>query len=354
MTSVIDSPTSVRSGDELPIEPLASYLNSLFGRVADLSVKQYRGGHSNLTYLLTHGDKEMILRRPPVGSKVATAHDMSREFKVLSALSGSFGKAPEPILFCEDEEVIGAPFYLMERLSGIVLRRKPPPDLTLDPATCGKLCEHLVDALAELHSLPFAELGLGELGRPDGYVERQVGGWTKRYQKAKTSELAEADRVAAWLAENQPSSSRASLIHNDFKFDNLILKPETFEVAGILDWEMSTVGDPLMDLGTSLSYWIEASDPPDMRALAFAPTELPGMWSRAEIIARYEQRTGTRVKGPLFYYVFGLFKLAVIVQQIYFRYAKGLTSDKRFAGLGRAAEVLLSHADRCIIDSPFE
>jgi len=346
--SSIDSPKSVRPGEELDRAALGHYLEKTFGASSnassELEIEQFRGGHSNLTYLLKFGGREMILRRPPVGSKVATAHDMGREFRVLSALSAHYPKAPKPLAHEEDHDIIGASFYLMERVRGVILRRKVPAGLELSESACNTLCENLIATLAELHCLDYGAIGLGELGRPNGYVERQVTGWSKRYLKSQTDEIPEATSVAEWLASNQPSGDRAGLIHNDFKFDNLVLDPSSLDVIGILDWEMSTVGDPLMDLGTSLSYWVEASDPAPMIELAFAPTAKPGMWTRAQLLTRYQELTGETVDAPRFYYVFGLFKLAVIVQQIYYRYAKGLTQDPRFATLGQAAQVLLIHA----------
>lgn len=344
MSTNRDLPTAVRAGEELPSDALAAYLAGVFNENSPLTIEQFRGGHSNLTYLLRYGERELVLRRPPRGSKVATAHDMGREFRVLSALSKHYDKAPRPINHCENADIIGAPFYLMERVDGIVLRRKAPAELNLDAQRCKRLCQNLVDTLAELHTIDFKDIGLGELGRPAGYIERQVTGWTKRYENSKTDEYPEAQEVAEWLAANQPESDRAALIHNDFKFDNLVLDRETLEVVGILDWEMSTVGDPWMDLGTTLCYWVEAGDPPPMQQLAFAPTSLPGMWTRAEIIERYQERTNARIESPLFFYVFGLYKLAGVVQQIYYRYAQGLTKDERFATLGQAAHMLLLHA----------
>ena len=348
MSSGVDRAGSVRDGEELPSEALSAYLAGVLGNSADLTIEQFRGGHSNLTYLLRYGDRDVVLRRPPVGSKVATAHDMGREYRVLSALAENYNKAPRPIAHCTDESVIGAPFYLMERVKGIVLRRKPPKGLDLEPQTCSRLCENLVDTLAELHSLDYKAIGLGELGRPAGYIERQVTGWTKRYEKSKTDDIPDARSVARWLDENMPTTTRAALIHNDFKFDNLVLDPESLEVVGILDWEMSTVGDPWMDLGTMLCYWVEAGDPPPMIHLAFAPTARPGMWTRAALIDRYQQRTGAAIEAPLFFYAFGLYKTAVVVQQIYYRFAKGLTTDERFATLGQAAQLLLAQAAAAI------
>lgn len=346
-----DRPGRVREGEELPLEPLRDFLDKTLGAGAgaDLEVEQFPGGHSNLTYLLRCGGRELVLRRPPFGSKVKSAHDMGREHRVLSALSPSYPLAPKTIAFCDDVAVIGASFYLMERVVGVILRRDPPAGTELGPSRCATLSRTLIDTLAELHAIDYQAVGLGELGRPVGFVDRQVSGWTARYTKAQTDDIDAIEQVAAWLADNKPSGTRAALIHNDFKLDNIVLDPDDLgAVRGILDWEMCTVGDPWMDLGTSLCYWVEADDPPECRELRFGPTTYPGMWTRRQLVDRYQERSGTAIDNPLFFYAFGLFKTAVVVQQIYYRYAKGLTKDPRFARLGPAAGVLASQAARAI------
>ncbi len=350
-----DNPNTVRSGEELPHGPLSVFISSVLGTSATLdeatasarpmSVEQFRGGHSNLTYLLRFGKDEMVLRRPPFGSNVATAHDMSREFRVLEALGGHYDKVPRVFAYCDDIKVIGAPFYLMERVRGLIIRRDIPSELKIDEVAADMLSRTMIETLAELHQVDYKAAGLDELGRPSGYVGRQVAGWSKRYAKSKTDEIPEAELVATWLAGNQPSSERAALIHNDFKFDNMVLDPSDLSrVRGILDWEMSTIGDPWMDLGTSLCYWVEATDPKELQALAFGPTSSPGMWTRKQLIEHYGTVTGPPVENPTFFYIFGLFKLAVVVQQIYFRFASGHTQDPRFEKLGHAAGVLLRQA----------
>jgi aminoglycoside phosphotransferase (APT) family kinase protein len=244
----------------------------------------------------------------------------------------------------------------MERITGLILRRKPPDGFELDEARADTLSRTLIDTLAALHRIDFAAIGLGDLGRPEGYIERQVNGWTERYREAQTDEVAEIDEVAAWLAAELPARvvdrrlgpARAALIHNDFKYDNMVLDPETLEVRGILDWEMSTVGDPWMDLGTALCYWVEAGDEPGIRGLAFGPTAAPGMWTRAQLLDRYREITGDEIDRPLFYYVFGLFKLAGVVQQIYVRYVRGHTRDPRFAAFGHAVVMLARQAAQAI------
>jgi aminoglycoside phosphotransferase (APT) family kinase protein len=251
--------------------------------------------------------------------------------------------------YCEDASVLGAPFYLMERLAGLVIRKALPPSLAESPALCRRLSLALVDNLATLHGLDLEAAGLGGFGKPQGYVRRQIEGWAKRWVDAQTEEVPAMNEAAAWLAATMPAESGAALIHNDYKLDNILLDPaDPARITGLLDWEMATVGDPLMDLGTALSYWVEASDPPAFQQLRVSPTIAPGFITRQEYVDRYSERTGRAVEQPVYYYVYGLFKLAVILQQIYFRYAKGYTRDERFAGLGDVAKGLGQHAREAI------
>ena len=348
---MIDAARPPRPGEELDAGSLAAYLAAELPGAAGqpIAIEQFPGGHSNLTYLVTIGERELVLRRPPVGSKVKSAHDMGREVRVLSRLAPAWSPAPRPILHCEDESILGCPFYLMERRRGVILRREPPPDLVIEPATARRLSEVLVDGLAELHAIDFTAIGLGDLGHPEGYVQRQVRGWTERYAGSRTDELPVVERVAAWLAAHLPPSPAPALIHNDYKYDNIVLDPSDLtRVAGVLDWEMATVGDPLMDLGTSLAYWVEAGDPPAMIAMRFGPTTLPGMMSRAEVAARYAARTGRSIDHIGFYYAFGLFKTAVVAQQIYWRWKQGLTRDPRFEPFLLAVSALCDQAAQSI------
>jgi len=331
----VDEPGPVRTGEELPLERLTPYLRAVLGGSrGDVRVAQFSGGHSNLTYLVRVDGREVVLRRPPFGSKVKSAHDMGREFAVLSKLSPVYPRAPRVIAFCEDESVLGAKFYLMERVPGLILRRRLPPGLRLDPPLVRRLSESFVDGLVALHSIDWRAAGLADFGRPEGYAERQVRGWTQRYRDAQTDDVPEMNAAAEWLAAHLPSPSGAAIIHNDYKYDNLVLDPgDLTRVVGLLDWEMSTLGDPLMDLGTALCYWVEARDSDGMRALAFGPTALPGSLTRRELVDRYAEASGRAVDHADFHYCFGLFKTAVVVQQIYYRYRQGLTSDPRFAAM---------------------
>ncbi len=339
---MLDQPRDVRHGEELPITNLTAYLREhLPQHSGELSIKQFPSGHSNLTFLLQAGEQELVLRRPPFGANIKTAHDMSREYKILSHLHPVYDKVPRPLLYCDDESIIDAPFYVMERVRGMVLRAKPPQGLTLTPEVMRDLSLAFVDNLAAIHAIDYSAAGLGDLGKPQGYAARQVRGWTERYANAKTDDIPDIERVAAWLAEHIPPESGAALIHNDYKYDNLVLDPNDLRnIRAVLDWEMATIGDPLMDLGTSLGYWVEANDPEELRALAFGPTMLPGNLTRAEIVQRYTQVSGRDVSHIQFYYIYALFKIAVIVQQIYNRYKKGFSQDPRFANMIDVVRVL--------------
>lgn len=312
-----------------------------------LRIEQFPGGHSNLTYLVRVGDRDWVLRRPPFGTKVKTAHDMGREYRILSKLSTVYPPAPRPILYCDDTSVLGAPFYLMERIRGVIIRKEVPEGVSLTPGLLSRMGEALIDNLAVLHLLDYKAVGLGELGRPDGYVERQVTGWSKRYVDSQTDAIPEIDETAEWLAKNRPPESGTGIIHNDYKYDNLVLDPaDLTRIIGVLDWEMSTVGDPWMDLGTTLSYWVQADDDEPLKAIGFGPTHLPGNPTRKELAERYALKTGRAVTNLPFYYCFALFKTAVVLQQIYYRYKQGLTKDERFSMFIMGVQVLAHAAQR--------
>lgn len=350
MDEEIDDAGPVRAGEELPVAALEVYLRGrLPGLSGPLVVEQFTRGFSNLTYLLRIGGDELVLRRPPFGNAVKSAHDMGREYRVLSKLGPAYPPAPRPLLFCDDPAVMDAPFYVMERRRGVILRQRLPAGLTIDAPEARRLSTALVDALADLHAIDYRAAGLGDLGKPEGYVARQVAGWSDRYARARTDDLPAMDRVSGWLAGHMPGESAPALIHNDFKYDNLVLDPRDLtRIAAVLDWEMATVGDPLMDLGTTLGYWVEADDPEPLRRQATGPTALPGSLTRRELVARYAERTGRDVADAPFYYAFGLFKIAVIVQQIYARYVRGHTRDARFARLDELVAVLADQADRAV------
>lgn len=340
-----DRAAEVRAGEELDLARLEPFLRSRFPENdGPLTVQQFPSGHSNLTYFVSFAGREMVLRRPPFGSKVKSAHDMGREYRVLSRLHSVY-PAPRALLYCDDAEVLGAPFYLMERIHGIILRRKMPAGLQISAEKARQLDESFIDALARLHSLDYAAIGLGDLGKPEGYLERQVRGWIERYHGSKTHDLPEVELVSAWLKEHLPAQSGAALIHNDYKFDNMVLDADDItQVKGVLDWEMCTLGDPLSDLGTAIAYWVEKDDPPELQSVHWGPTTLPGSLGRNQLVQRYAEKTGRDVSDIVYYYVFALFKTAVITQQIYYRYHHGLTKDARFAALLDVTRVLLGTA----------
>jgi len=345
--SWLDSARLPRRGEELDLRSVEEYLKrSLPGLKGELAIEQFPSGHSNLTYLLRLGETELVLRRPPFGAKgIKAGHDMGREFRILSRLHQVYPPAPQPLAYCTDEGVMGAPFYVMERKQGVILRRDPPPGLNLDPGTMRKLCGSLIDNLAAIHAVDYEAIGLGDLGRPEGFLARQVQGWAERYEKARTDEIPEVGPVVAWCRQNVPASPAPALIHNDYKFDNVVLDPRDLtRIIGVLDWEMSTIGDPLLDLGVTLSYWVQDNDPEEVQLFRTLPTNLPGAYTRREVVEHYARRTGRDVSRLVFYYAFALFKLAVIAQQIYFRYAKGFTRDERFALMLPGARILVKHA----------
>jgi len=323
----------IRQGEELNAENLVQFLReNLRIKTDEIEISQFPGGSSNLTYCVRIDADEFVLRCPPFGNQVKSAHDMSREFNVLSKLSKVYKPAPKPLVYCADESVIGSEFYLMERRNGLIIRGKSPAALENSPALQRKVCESFIGNLVELHSLDYTQIGLGDLGKPEGYAVRQTVGWTKRYFNAKTDEHAELETAIEWLNQNIPASDGAALIHNDYKFDNVMLNAENLtEIVAVLDWEMTTIGEPLMDLGSSLAYWMSKKEGDAMLSMPFNPRVLMENITRLELVEMYEEKSGKTVSDMLFYYVFGTFKLAVIAQQIYFRYARGFTRDKRFA-----------------------
>ena len=332
---MLDQAADIRKGEELDQAKLEAYLQQQKAGFSTLkAIKQFPGGYSNLTYLLETDRGEYVLRRPPFGANIKTAHDMSREFRVLSALEGIYDKIPRPLLYCEDETVIGAPFYIMERVKGVILRGALYKKIDLGPGLMRAISEAAVDNLAALHSIDIEATGLASMGKPEGYISRQVEGWTKRYYKAETDTVQSMNELAGWMEKNQPRDSRAGLIHNDYKYDNLVLQEgQLSRILAVLDWEMATVGDPLMDLGTSLAYWTEPPEAQMMPLAAGNLTWLPGNLSRAEVVERYTAQSRREARNILFFYVYGTFKIGVIAQQIYARYRKGHTKDERFAGL---------------------
>lgn len=330
-----DETIPVRSDEQFDVRQLGDYLaGKLPGSDQPLTVRQFGGGAANLTYLLDYGSHEYVLRRPPLGPVAASAHDMSREFRVLSVLYQAFPYAPRAFLFCDDESVIGAPFFVMERRHGVVVRKSMPEAFAGQPDAGRRMSEALVDALAEFHAVDYEALGLSDLGKPDGFIDRQIEGWNRRWHAARTTDLADMDAVYAWLKANQPDNAFVSLVHNDYKLDNVMLAAnDPGRIVAIFDWDMCTLGDPLSDLGALLTYWTEPEDPPYLQATAMMPVGYPGFLSRSELVTRYAEKSGRAVEHIHFYHALGLFRLTVIVAQIYIRYRRGQTQDPRFAAM---------------------
>lgn len=324
-----------RQGVELPGEP---------------EIAQFAGGASNLTYLLRFADRDLILRRPPFGQRAGTAHDMVREARVMQALRPVYPYVPRIIAICEDEAVLGCPFYVMERLDGIILRRDLPAGMELAPEAATALCHAMLDRLVDLHQVDWQAAGLEQLGKGAGYVARQLAGWSQRFAAAQTDDVPGCEDVIQWLQQHAPAQDAATtLIHNDWRFDNLVLDPQQPErIIGVLDWEMATLGDPLMDLGNALAYWAQADDDPVFLSMRQQPTHLPGMLTRAEVVRAYGERMGLDVSNFAFYEVFGVFRLAVIVQQIWHRYRSGHTQNPKFAQFGQVAAFLLQRCRKLI------
>ncbi len=341
--TILDQPKAVRAGEELDAAKLAAFFrNALPGIDGEIAIEQFPSGFSNLTYLIKVGARELILRRPPHGTKAKTAHDMHREYRILSALKPVFPYCPTPLVYSEDPATMGCSFYVMDRIPGVIPRTNFPKGLTLSPADARRLCENMIDVWVELHAIDYRAIGLGDFGKPEGYVRRQVEGWSQRYRAARTPDAPDCEQVMRWLAANMPpDSAQPTVIHNDYKFDNLILDPQNgLRIVGVLDWEMATIGDPLMDLGCSLGYWVERGDPEPLQMMRRLPTNLEGMLTRRELVARYAEKTGRRVDRFEFYFVFGLFRLGVIAQQIYYRFFHGQTKDERFRMLVFAVKIL--------------
>ncbi|GIZ11861.1 phosphotransferase family protein [Pseudomonas sp. NCCP-436] len=332
--ALIDPSTSIRSGEELDVKIIDAYLKAnIPGLSGNAKISQFPGGASNLTYLVEYPQQEFVLRRPPFGHKAKSAHDMGREYRILNQLNAGFPYCPRAYLHCTDKSVIGAEFYVMERVRGIILRSDIPTGLNFSPEQTNALCRSFIDKLVELHSVDYAACGLASLGKPEGYVRRQIEGWSDRYEKAMTDNAPTWETIKDWLRDKMPADHpKPGLVHNDYRFDNVILDPNNpMQIIGVLDWEMTTIGDPLMDLGNTLAYWIEAGDPPPVQLMRRQPSNAPGMLTRQQFVDYYAERAGIDIRNFDFYYTYGLFRLAGIVQQIYYRFHHGQTQDKRFS-----------------------
>jgi len=337
----------VRAGEELNLASLADWLRGrIGGGEHGIAAEQFPSGHSNLTYLLQIDGREYVLRRGPLGPVAPKAHDMAREFRILQMVHPHFREAPEALHLCEDPKVLGAVFFLMERRHGLILRDEVPPQLAEAPNYAQRVSAAFVDCLIRLHAIDVSKIGLLALGKPEGFLERQVQGWTDRWHRARTDEMPKMDRVIRWLVDRRPPSPAPTLVHNDYKLDNVVLGDGcTDRIEAVLDWEMATVGDPLADLGLTLCYWawVGALEP---RAREVPPlTSQPGWYTRDQFVQRYAERTGRDLSQIGYYEVLGMFKLAVILQQIYYRFRRGQTRDSRFQNFGEQVRGLVDLAD---------
>lgn len=341
--------TNDQHTDTIPVRPdeqfdeakLAAYLEGkLPDTTSSLSVRQFGGGAANLTYLLDYGTSQYVLRRPPLGPVARSAHDMAREYKVLSVLHQAFRYAPQAFLYCDDPGIIGSDFFVMERRQGVVVRRSMPQEFASMPNASQRMSAALVDALAGFHAVDYGALGLSDLGEPDGFISRQIEGWYTRWQAARTEDLADMKSAYNWLKSNQPATSSHSLVHNDYKLDNIMFdSSDPGKVVAIFDWDMCTLGDPLNDLGALLAYWTDPTDPPYLQSMAMMPTHA-GFMTRNELVKRYATKSGRSVHDINFYHALGLFRLTVIIAQIYIRYHRGQTQDQRFAAFGPMIPVM--------------
>ena len=337
--------TAVRDEDRFDVAKMHTWLRPFINEDQLPEVMQFRSGASNLTYLLRYLGRDLVLRKPPVGTKAASAHDMKREYLIQSRLQSVYPLVPKMIALCEDQSVMGSDFYVMERVEGEIFRRDIPVGITASDISV--MADSLINGLVQLHAVD--SLILKELNKGAGYVQRQVAGWSKRYRNALTDDVPAAEKLMAWLAANQPDDVDSCIIHGDWRIDNVVFDLANARIAGVLDWELATVGDPLMDLGSALAYWVDRDDERAFASLRRQPSHLPGMPTREEFLQRYLQLSGRKCADFTFYEVFGLFRLAVIIQQIWARFRAGQTTNPAFAGFGDAVNTLINRAEGKIL-----
>lgn len=338
----VNPTVEVRKGEELDIEAVDAVLKKAVSELKGKpEVTQYPSGASNLTYALDYPERRMVLRRPPFGDKPKSGHDMHREYKVMSGLKGEI-PVPNTLYYTDDPSIIGAEFYVMDRSEGPLIHNQIPKEWNWSEKETRHLCENFFQALVDLHSVDYESVGLGGFGKPKGYVNRQITGWNRRFEAAWTKDIEKFEDVQSWLVENMPAKERgAAVIHGDYRIDNCILKAkDPTQIEAILDWEISALGDPMMDLGNTLAYWIHADDPPFMQMMVRQPSGSPGMMTRQQILDFYAEKTGADVSGFQFYYVYGIWRLAVIIQQIYARFYRGQNDNPRFKDYGQMTNAL--------------
>jgi aminoglycoside phosphotransferase (APT) family kinase protein len=333
--------TPVREEDRFDVARMHQWLQPFIGVDVLPEVQQFRSGASNLTYLLQYPDRELVLRKPPAGMKAASAHDMKREFLIQSRLQPVYPLVPSMIALCDDQSVMGSDFYVMERVVGDIFRRDVPEGVTAGDVSV--MADSLINGLVQLHAVDASILA--ELNKGPGYVQRQVEGWSKRYRNALTDDVPNGEKVMAWLEANRADDVASCVIHGDWRIDNVVFDLKQARIVGVLDWELATVGDPLMDLGSALAYWVDRDDEPAFAALRRQPSHLLGMPTRDEFVAKYLEKSGVQCADFTFYEVFGLFRLAVIIQQIWARYVAGQTTNPAFAGFGDAVNTLINRAE---------
>ncbi|MEI7696690.1 MAG: phosphotransferase family protein [Actinomycetes bacterium] len=336
--------TAVREEDRFDVAKMHAWLRSYIDEDQLPEVFQFRSGASNLTYLLRYAGRELVLRRPPVGTKAVSAHDMKREFLIQSRVQPHYPLVPKMIALCEDQSVMGSDFYVMDRVVGQIFRRDIAQGLTATDISV--LADSFINGLVKLHAVDSSILQ--ELNKGPGYVDRQVTGWSQRYRSALTDDVPDGEKIMTWLDVNKPDDSDSCIIHGDWRIDNIVFDLEKANIVGVLDWELATVGDPLMDLGSALAYWIDRDDEPAFASLRRQPSHLPGMPTREEFVARYLQLSGRKCEDFTFYEIFGLFRLSVIIQQIWARYRAGQTTNPAFAEFGNAVRILINRAEGMI------
>jgi aminoglycoside phosphotransferase (APT) family kinase protein len=345
--SLQDETIAIRAGEDFDLPKVEQYLRDHIEGLSEgsLLVRQFPSGASNLTYLLQIGDWEGVLRRPPFGPVPPKAHDMERESGLLRKISPVFPLAPMPYFFCNDLSILGVPFYVMERRKGVVVNDSFPHGVTPTQELCGQISQTVVETLAQIHAINWQAAGLSEFGHPDGFLSRQVKGWIERYFRAQTDDIPQVETLTRLLAEHVPQSPETTLIHNDFKLNNMLLDANDLtRVMAVLDWEMATIGDPLFDLAITLSYWVNADDPEELRTILPTVTTMPGFIRRENFMEIYAQKSGRDLSSLDFYMIFAYFKLAVIIQQIYVRWKRGQTRDERFGAFGNRVRALIEYS----------
>ncbi|HJT57374.1 MAG TPA: phosphotransferase family protein [Ktedonobacteraceae bacterium] len=349
--SVQDETIAIRAGENFDVPKVEQYLRDHIEGLGPttLQVRQFPSGASNLTYLLQVGDWEGVLRRPPFGPVPPKAHDMEREAGLLRKISPVFPLAPMPYFFCNDLSILGVPFYVMERRKGVVVNDAFPPGVTPTEELCSRMSQTVVETLVQIHAIDWQAAGLSEFGHPEGFLARQVKGWIERYFRAQTDDIPQVVPLTSWLAEHVPQSPPATLIHNDFKLNNMLLASDDLSrVTAVLDWEMTTIGDPLFDLAITLSYWVNNEDPEELRTILPTVTTTPGFINRERFMEIYAQKSGRDLSSLDFYMIFAYFKLAVIIQQIYVRWKRGQTRDERFGAFGNRVRALIEYTARLV------